>query len=295
MEVEQTTPTCPRSEQLCFFKFPRPLLDRFGNEFFKSAPTQPGVYIFRGARNRVLYVGQSHNLKLRLAYYKNAQPEREPRKVIRLVHQTESIHWSTCASAEEAQLLEIELIRELRPRFNVALTLTPTYTFFGLELTEAEIRMRFSLRNEMRPKETWIGAFKNHGLCKKAFRALGRTLWAINRSVGSVYGFPIWLNEQSRRSDFEVAQVRDEQFFELLLQFFRGESSRFVGEIDPLIHGASESNLKQLFENDRLCLEEFFQLAERMKKVREYVGKTQIVEAEHVDGTLLKMRWEKGK
>ena len=68
------------AQQLCFFKFERPLLDLLGVEFFRSAPAKPGVYLFLGEGKRVLYVGQSKNLRLRLSYYKNAQPEREPRR-----------------------------------------------------------------------------------------------------------------------------------------------------------------------------------------------------------------------
>jgi excinuclease UvrABC nuclease subunit len=43
-------------------------VEKFGRDFFKNAPVEPGVYVIRGARDRVLYVGPSHNLKVRLAY-----------------------------------------------------------------------------------------------------------------------------------------------------------------------------------------------------------------------------------
>src|SRR6185436_10512476 len=101
-------------EQLCFFKFERPLLDLLGVEFFRSAPAKPGVYLFLGEGKRVLYVGQSKNLRLRLSYYKNAQPEREPRRIIRMVHQTWSIELQVCETPAAAQAREVELIQEHR-------------------------------------------------------------------------------------------------------------------------------------------------------------------------------------
>src|SRR5205814_7898791 len=70
------------AQQLRFFKRPKPLLDRFGAEFFRSLPSKPGVYIMSGEAGRVLYVGQSKNLRVRLGTYRNANPCHISRKTI---------------------------------------------------------------------------------------------------------------------------------------------------------------------------------------------------------------------
>ena len=88
------------ARQLHLFAPPKPLVQRLGEAFFCTAPREPGVYIMTGRDGLVLYVGQSRNLRQRLASYKNAQPDRAPRKVIRLVRAVESITWETCESAE---------------------------------------------------------------------------------------------------------------------------------------------------------------------------------------------------
>ena len=62
--------------QLQLFDEPKPLLDRFGDGLFRAAPRRPGVYVMTGADGRVLYIGQSGNLRQRLASYKNARPGR---------------------------------------------------------------------------------------------------------------------------------------------------------------------------------------------------------------------------
>src|SRR5690349_14894944 len=97
----------------------KPLVERFGHDFFKAAPREPGVYVMRG-RERILYIGQSKNLRTRLAYYKNANPDRMPRRLVRLVHQVEQISWECCVSAEAARQRELELLRLHRPKFNRA-------------------------------------------------------------------------------------------------------------------------------------------------------------------------------
>src|SRR3569623_2049036 len=178
-------------EQLCFFKIGRPLLDLLGREFFRNLPQGPGVYVFVGANDRALYVGQSANLKSRLQYYKNAQPEREPRRIIRLVHQAREIRIHPCASAEEARLREIDFIREHRPKYNRALTQSRIYTYFRVSASNGSVQLRMSMDYPQSNAESWTGAFRSHGLCRRAFRAVGRTLWAQNHVPESVYGFPL--------------------------------------------------------------------------------------------------------
>lgn len=104
--------------QLRLFKHPKPLLERFGVEFFRSLPARPGVYIMSGETGRVLYVGQSKNLRLRMGAYRNANPAHLSRKVIRLVHAVRKIDWEECASPALACVRENELLRAHRPKFN---------------------------------------------------------------------------------------------------------------------------------------------------------------------------------
>ena len=106
------------ARQLRFFEHSKPLLLRFGTEFFRSVPSTPGIYIMRGLGDRVLYVGQSKNLRTRLHTYKNANPDHMARKILRLVHQVEAIAWEECGSPERARLRENELLRAHRPKFN---------------------------------------------------------------------------------------------------------------------------------------------------------------------------------
>src|SRR5512132_1710482 len=104
--------------QLHLFPAPKPLAERLGEDFFRAVPARPGVYLMAGKDDRILYVGQSQNLRVRLASYKLARPDRAPRKLIRLIHSVRSITWETCPTARAARVRENELLRLLRPRFN---------------------------------------------------------------------------------------------------------------------------------------------------------------------------------
>jgi len=106
--------------QLWLFDPPKPLVERFGEEFFSALPTAPGVYFFCGASEGVLYVGKARNLRKRLGSYRVANPERLPRRIIRLLHLVRRIEWDECATEEAARQREEWLICVLTPKFNAA-------------------------------------------------------------------------------------------------------------------------------------------------------------------------------
>ena len=79
----------------------------------------PGVYRMIGAEGEVLYVGKARSIKKRIAAY--IAPERQPTRIARMVAQTRSMVFVTTESDAEALLLEANLIKQLKPRYNVTL------------------------------------------------------------------------------------------------------------------------------------------------------------------------------
>src|SRR5881394_1269000 len=96
--------------QLWLFPPPRPLVERLGEEFFHALPTGPGVYLMCGEHEGVLYVGKARNLRKRLSSYRVANPERFPRRIIRLLNQVRRIELDVCPSEDAARHREEELI-----------------------------------------------------------------------------------------------------------------------------------------------------------------------------------------
>jgi predicted GIY-YIG superfamily endonuclease len=106
--------------QLWLFDPPRPLVERLGEDFFRTLPTRPGVYLMCGAEEGVLYVGKARNLRKRLSSYRVANPERFARRTIRLLQRVRRIEWDECATEEAARCREELLICVLAPKFNAA-------------------------------------------------------------------------------------------------------------------------------------------------------------------------------
>ena len=85
----------------------------------KLAPTLPGVYRMLNAAGDVLYVGKAKSVKKRLASY--ARPAGHPARIARMIATTVNVEIVSTSTETEALLLEANLIKQLRPRFNVLL------------------------------------------------------------------------------------------------------------------------------------------------------------------------------
>ena len=85
----------------------------------RHAPTSPGVYRMLNAANDVLYVGKAKNVRKRLSSY--ARPTGQVMRIARMIAATAVVEIISTATETEALLLEANLIKQLRPRFNVQL------------------------------------------------------------------------------------------------------------------------------------------------------------------------------
>jgi excinuclease UvrABC nuclease subunit len=214
----------PAPQQLHLFDPAKPLLQRFGAGFFKAVPRKPGVYIMSGEADRVLYIGQSGNLRQRLGSYKNARPDRVPRKIIRLVHLVRTLVWEECATAEAARLKEAQLLRVHRPKFNVQYTYPRAYRFICLK--QHEQGLEFSLSMEPKPETKVYGAFKSGSV--RAYAGLLRLLWAALHQPGSPHDFPAPLLHAKPPREFSLPHRGAEQLLAGVERFLAGESEELI-------------------------------------------------------------------
>jgi predicted GIY-YIG superfamily endonuclease len=106
--------------QLLLIPDPRPLDERLGRKFFRTAPKRPGVYLMRDAQDKVLYVGKAKDLHQRLQNYRIANPDRMPRRHLKMLRQVARIDLQLCPAEKSALKHESRLLRSLKPQFNRA-------------------------------------------------------------------------------------------------------------------------------------------------------------------------------
>ncbi len=98
-----------------------------------TLPVKPGVYIMKNADGEVIYVGKAVNLRSRVRSYFQEHADHE-RKVIKLVAQITDLEWIVVGSELEALILEMNLIKKHRPRFNVRLKDDKRYPYIKVHL-----------------------------------------------------------------------------------------------------------------------------------------------------------------
>lgn len=106
--------------QLLLIPDPRPLDGQLGRDFFRQAPRRPGVYLMKDAGDNVLYVGKAKDLRQRLGHYRVANPDRMPRRHLRMVTEVQRIELQFCVTESAALEREAKLLRALKPKFNRA-------------------------------------------------------------------------------------------------------------------------------------------------------------------------------
>src|ERR671925_1242124 len=98
-----------------------------------SFPTKPGVYLFKDAKGRVLYVGKADSLRDRIRSYFG--PSLDVRHV-RMVERADRLEYVITGSIAEAYLLENNLIKQHRPRYNIRLKDDKSYPYVKVTLGE---------------------------------------------------------------------------------------------------------------------------------------------------------------
>ncbi len=136
-----------------------------------TLPTTPGIYRMLDARGEPLYVGKARNLRKRVGSY--TQPTRLDERIFRMVRLTASLEITTTDSEIEALLLESNLIKKLKPRFNVVLRDDKSlpYILIAGDHPFAQIAKHRGARD--RPGE-YLGPFASAGAVNQTLAALAR-------------------------------------------------------------------------------------------------------------------------
>src|SRR3978361_1730735 len=135
----------------------------------ETMPTSPGVYRMLDAKGDALYIGKARNLKRRVVSY--TQIGRLPERLRRMVSETVTMEIVTTHTEAEALLLEANLIKRLKPRFNIVLRDDKSYPW--LMLTEDHPYPQIAKHR---------GARARHG---SSYRP-SASAWAVNQTVNAM-------------------------------------------------------------------------------------------------------------
>lgn len=252
--------------QMLLFLDPRPLVERLGAEFFRQAPQRPGVYLMRDRVDTVLYVGKARNLRKRLASYRVANPDRMPRRHLRLLRAVERIDLQECADEAAALTREAELLRRLRPRFNRAGTWPGKPQFLGWRSTGRGLEL--AVAQEMESEWHPHGPLGAVAIPLRA--ALLRLLWCALQPERGLWGMPEgWFSGRHGETAIIPRQPA------LATQFEEAErvlNELFAGEAEPLVKWVRDRTATQAHPLEVAARETDWETVTTFAKRRSSVG-----------------------
>ncbi|MCZ4287946.1 excinuclease ABC subunit UvrC [Hoeflea alexandrii] len=210
--------------------------------FVRHLPNQPGVYRMMNESGDVLYVGKARSLKKRVTNY--AQGRGHSNRITRMIAQTTNMEFVTTRTETEALLLEANLIKRLKPRFNVLMRDDKSFPYI-LITGDHEAPAIFKHRGARSRKGSYFGPFASAGAVGRTINALQRA-FLLRTCTDSVYDSrtrPCLLYQIKRCSGPCTGEIDAEGYGRLVDEakdFLSGRSQVVKAQLATAMQSASE-------------------------------------------------------
>ncbi len=243
----------------------------------RALPDQPGVYLFRDGKGRVVYVGKAKSVRKRVAsHFAKAQVPSSPGHA-EMVASVESVECVVVASEAEALLAEQSFIKQYRPRFNIRLRDDKSYPFIAISLDEDYPRVYFT-RERHRPRRAYFGPYSNAKRVRGTLEVLAKVFMfrsCTGAEPGRRSGSPC-LDYYIKRCEAPcVGYVSKEQYragIDGVIDFLSGRFKDIERELEQRMLAASAAEEFEQATVERNRLRAVHSLLERRRVANESVG-----------------------
>jgi excinuclease ABC subunit C len=244
----------------------------------RSLPDGPGVYLFRDAKGRVIYVGKAKSIKKRVAsHFASGRGNPYSRGDVEMRDGIETVEFLLVASEAEALLAEQNFIKQYKPRFNIRLRDDKSYPFIAISMDEEYPRVYFT-REKHRRNRVYFGPYSNAKRVRGTLDLLGKIF--LFRSCQGV--------EPGRRSGSPcldyfikrcgapcVGYVTPEEYRESIdgvIAFLSGRYREIERDLERRMKAAAEAQEFEQAALERNRLRAVRSLLERQRVANESVG-----------------------
>jgi excinuclease ABC subunit C len=239
----------------------------------KDIPDSPGTYLFRDAHKRVIYVGKAKSLRNRIPNYFGTLLNN---RIEAMVGQSADVEWIVTSNEVEALQLEVSLIKEHRPRYNIKYTDDKSYPYLALTTSEEFPRATVT-RGRKKKGDRFYGPFAHAYAIRETLDLLLRVFPIRSCSKGVFdrarsQSRPCLLFHIGRCSAPCTGEIDTEGHRELVKKFgdfMAGKHDPVIDELTELMNEASKS---QDYENAA-------RFRDRLLAVRKVIEKQQMVTA----------------
>lgn len=205
-------------------------------------PNKPGVYRMIGADGEVLYVGKAKSLKGRVSNY--AAGRGHGNHIARMISQTRAMEFIVTATETEALLLETNMIKRLRPRFNVLMRDDKSFPYIAIR-RDHEIPALQKHRGAKNFKGDYFGPFASAGAVNRTLNTLQKAflLRSCTDSTYSARTRPCMLYQIKRCAAPCTGEVGAEDYARLVVDsvdFLKGRSVELQDRLASEMHEAAE-------------------------------------------------------
>src|SRR6476619_1180650 len=251
----------------------------------RALPDQPGVYLFRDERGRVIYVGKAKSIRKRVASHFSNPALYGTRALTDDIDNIESI---AVATEAEALLTEQTFIKQYKPRFNIRLRDDKSYPYIAISLDEDFPRVYFT-RERHRRNRAYFGPYSNAKRVRSTLDVLGKVLMlrsCTGPEPGRRSGSPC-LDYYIKRCEAPcVGYVSREDYrksIDGVIDFLSGRFSAIERDLDARMRAAAAAEEFEQATLERNRLRAVRSLLERRRVTSESVGTFDAV-AVAVDG-----------
>jgi len=237
----------------------------------EGLPGSPGVYLMKDEQGRVLYVGKAARLAVRVRSYFSPESALD-QKTATLVRKIADFDYVLTANEREALLLEDQLIKEFKPRYNIRLKDDKRYPWLRLSVTEPFPRLSV-VRRPKEDGQEYYGPYTN----AKAMRQTLKTIGQVFRIRTCQLRLPEetvprpCLDYHIKRCDAPCVNYIDRESYGLLVEqvrlFLSGQSRGLLDTLQGKMDAASEA----------LRFEEAARLRDQIEAVRRLDSKQEVV------------------
>ena len=246
----------------------------------RSLPRGPGVYLFRDARDDVLYVGKAKSLRARVRTYFNKGDGRPGiERMVLLVRRVEVIVTSTEA---EALHLEQNLVKRHRPPFNVRLRDDKSFPYIAVTVSDEYPRVMFT-RERHRRGTVYFGPYANAKKVRETLDVLNRVFQfrpCEGPKPGRHSGIPCLDFHIERCTAPCIAAISREEYaavIEGVIGFLSGDTRTIVRELERKMREAAAAERFEDAARSRNRLFAIQSLAERQGADRRAVGNVDVI------------------
>lgn len=210
--------------------------------YVSGLPKKPGIYKMLDAKGTVIYVGKARDLRNRVGSYFNGRQD-SPKTFV-LVQQIASVDVVVTASENEALLLENNLIKELRPRYNVVLRDDKSYPFIYLSSKDPFPRLGFH-RGAKKAQGEYFGPYPSAGSVRESLQLLQK-VFPVRQCEDSFFrsrSRPCLQHQIKRCTAPCVGLIETEAYADDVRHarmFLEGKSQQVIGELIARMDEAAE-------------------------------------------------------